>query len=173
VNTPGPIKAHPEEPHLDLSDPRLRQAGAEILARHNTDEHEHNTGVAIREFITATGLAQPSEIQMEAASGNRGRVDLSIDSHRLYIEVKTQQNRYYTPPDPPKQDLSAEMREPGAPPMSVITSLPAAHHPLVAMVPIAMSTTSTPKPKTAKAMLAPIPAKNPNRNGLRSLTSNV
>ena len=26
---------------------------------------------------------------MEAASGNKGRVDLSIDSHRLYIEVKT------------------------------------------------------------------------------------
>ncbi|MDE0604666.1 MAG: N-6 DNA methylase [bacterium] len=75
--------------HLDLSDPQLGEAGAEILARYNRDEHEHNTGVAIRDFITATGLAQPGEIQMEAASGNKGRVDLSIDSHRLYIEVKT------------------------------------------------------------------------------------
>ncbi len=75
--------------HLDLSDPQLRNAGAEILARYNRDEHEHNTGVAIRDFITATGLAQPGEIQMEAASGNKGRVDLSINSHRLYIEVKT------------------------------------------------------------------------------------
>ena len=75
--------------HLDLSDPQLGEAGAEILARYNRDEHEHNTGVAIRDFITATGLAQTSEIQMEATSGNKGRVDLSIDSHRLYIEVKT------------------------------------------------------------------------------------
>ena len=74
---------------LDLGDPQLRDAGAEILARYNWDEHEHNTGVAIRDFITATGLAQPGEIQMEATSGNKGRVDLSIDSHRLYIEVKT------------------------------------------------------------------------------------
>ena len=75
--------------HLDLSDPQLREAGAEILARYNRDEHEHNTGVAIRDFITATGLAQSGDIQMEAASGNEGRVDLSIDNHRLYIEVKT------------------------------------------------------------------------------------
>ena len=74
--------------HLDIDNPRCRQAAAELLRRHNLFEAEANITSAIRDFLLITGLVQPDQIHEEQApaTGSPHAVDLvALDS---FIEVK-------------------------------------------------------------------------------------
>ena len=74
--------------HLDIDDPRYRQAAAELLRRHNLYEAEANITSAIRDFLLISGLVQPNQIHEEhaPASGSPQAVDVvALDT---FIEVK-------------------------------------------------------------------------------------
>ena len=74
--------------HIDTADPKYREAAAEILRRHDRAEPEANITTAVRDFLVATGLAQPGEIVEEnpPAQGSRRAVDLTaLDT---FIEFK-------------------------------------------------------------------------------------
>ncbi len=74
--------------HLDLDDPRYRQAAAELLHRHNLYEAEANITSAIRDFLLTTGLAQPHQFEEEhpPAPGSAQAVDLVVLG--AFVEVK-------------------------------------------------------------------------------------
>ena len=74
--------------HLDIDDPRYRQAAAELLSRHNLYEAEANITSAIRDFLLISGLVQSNQIHEEhaPASGLPQAVDvIALDT---FIEVK-------------------------------------------------------------------------------------
>ena len=74
--------------HLDLTKAAYREAAAEILLRHDSDNAEANITSAIRNFLTQTGLAKAEEIVEEnpPSDGSRRAVDLTaLDT---FIEVK-------------------------------------------------------------------------------------
>ena len=74
--------------HLDLTNAAYREAAAEILLRHDSDNAEANITSAIRNFLTQTGLAKAEEIVEEnpPSDGSRRAVDLTaLDT---FIEVK-------------------------------------------------------------------------------------
>ena len=75
-------------PHIDPTDPKYRQAAAEILRRHDNGEPEANITSAVRGFLTVTGLVKDAEIVEEnpPAQGSRRAVDLTaLDT---FIEFK-------------------------------------------------------------------------------------
>ena len=74
--------------HLDLTDPRYREAAAEILRRHDAFELEANITTAVRDFLILTGLARSDEIGEEnpPSDGSRSAVDLTaLDT---FVEFK-------------------------------------------------------------------------------------
>ena len=74
--------------HIDYNDPRYADYAAEILRRHDNAEPEANITSAVRDFLTATRLAAPTEIVEESppAQGSRRAVDLTaLDT---FIEFK-------------------------------------------------------------------------------------
>ena len=74
--------------HIDPDDPNCKTAAAEILRRHNAGETETDIRTAVRDFLTATGLAKAEEIKQEnpPAEGSRQAVDLiALDT---FIEFK-------------------------------------------------------------------------------------
>ena len=74
--------------HIDLTNAAYREAAAEILLRHDSDNAEANITSAIRNFLTQTGLAKAEEIVEEnpPSDGSRRAVDLTaLDT---FIEVK-------------------------------------------------------------------------------------
>ena len=73
---------------LDMDDPKYPAAAAEILRRHDKDEHETNITTAVRDFLLLTGLARAEEIVEEnpPSGGSRRAVDLAaLDT---FIEFK-------------------------------------------------------------------------------------
>ena len=74
--------------HIDADDSRYAESAAEILRRHGDGEPEANITSAVRNFLTATGLARDEEVVEEAppAEGSRQFVDLTaLDT---FIEFK-------------------------------------------------------------------------------------
>ena len=74
--------------HLDPSDPRYRDAAAEILLRHDNNAVEANITSAVRDFLTLTGLVKSEQIIEEnpPSDGSRKAVDLTaLDT---FIEFK-------------------------------------------------------------------------------------
>ena len=74
--------------HIDTTDPRYKQAAAEILRRHDIGAPEANITTAVRDFLTLTGLVKGEEIDEEnpPAEGSRRAVDLTaLDT---FIEFK-------------------------------------------------------------------------------------
>ena len=65
--------------HIDLEDPRYREAAGQILSRHEALQPEANITSAVRDFLTATGLARSEEIIEEnpPSDGSRRAVDLT------------------------------------------------------------------------------------------------
>ena len=74
--------------HIDLNAPRYRDAAAQILSRYDALQPEANITSAVRDFLTATGLAHSEEIIEEnpPSDGSRKAVDLTaLDT---FIEFK-------------------------------------------------------------------------------------
>ena len=74
--------------HIDLEDPRYREAAGQILSRHEALQPEANITSAVRDFLTATGLARSEEIIEEnpPSDGSRRAVDLTaLDT---FVEFK-------------------------------------------------------------------------------------
>ena len=74
--------------HIDTTDPKHKNAAAEILRRHDSGEPEANITSAVRSFLTTTGLVKDEEIVEEnpPAEGSRRAVDLTaLDT---FIEFK-------------------------------------------------------------------------------------
>ena len=73
---------------LDMDDPKYPAAAAEILRRHDKDEHETNITTAVRDFLLLTGLARAEEIVEEnpPSGGSRRAVDLAALD--IFIEFK-------------------------------------------------------------------------------------
>ena len=74
--------------HLDVDDPRYRDAAAAILRRHDNFEAEANVTTAVRDFLILTGLAKANEIIEEnpPSDGSRKAVDLTaLDT---FVEFK-------------------------------------------------------------------------------------
>ena len=74
--------------HIDTTDPKYKNAAAEILRRHDSGEAEANITTAVRNFLTVTGLVKDEEIVEENAPalGSRRAVDLTaLDT---FIEFK-------------------------------------------------------------------------------------
>ena len=74
--------------HLDVDDPRYREAAAAILRRHDNFEAEANITTAVRDFLILTGLAKGDEITEEnpPSDGSRRAVDLTaLDT---FVEFK-------------------------------------------------------------------------------------
>ena len=74
--------------HIDIDDPKYRNAAAEILRRHDHGEVEANITSAVRYFLILTGLARSEEMAEEnpPSDGSRQAVDLTaLDT---FIEFK-------------------------------------------------------------------------------------
>ena len=74
--------------HLEVNDPRYRDAAAAILRRHDNFEAEANITTAVRDFLILTGLANADEIIEEnpPSDGSRRAVDLTaLDT---FVEFK-------------------------------------------------------------------------------------
>ena len=74
--------------HIDISDPKHRNAAEQILRRHKNSEPEANITSAVRDFLILTGLARSEEMAEEnpPSDGSRRAVDLTaLDT---FIEFK-------------------------------------------------------------------------------------
>ena len=74
--------------HLDLDDPRYRQAGGEILRRHEAGEAEANITSAVRDFLILTGLAEASAIVEENPPSDTSRRAVDLTALDTFIEFK-------------------------------------------------------------------------------------
>ncbi len=74
--------------HLDLDDPRYRQAGGEILRRHEAGEAEANITSAVRDFLILTGLAEASALVEENPPSDTSRRAVDLTALDTFIEFK-------------------------------------------------------------------------------------
>ena len=51
--------------HIDIDDPKYRDAAAQVLLRHDNFQPEANITSTVRDFLTLTGLAHSEEIVEE------------------------------------------------------------------------------------------------------------
>ena len=74
--------------HIDVNDPRYRNAAAEMLWRHDNFEPEANVTRAVRDFLILMGLVRDEEMVDEnpRSGGSRSAVDLiAVDT---FMEFK-------------------------------------------------------------------------------------
>ena len=74
--------------HIDVNDPRYRDAAAQVLSRHDAFQPEANITSAVRDFLVLTELARSEEILEEnpPSDGSRSAVDLTaLDT---FVEFK-------------------------------------------------------------------------------------
>ena len=66
------------------------EAARNLLSRYAEGEKEANTTSAVRDFLLATSLALPDEIQEEEnpSESSRDQADLAVPHKNIYIEVK-------------------------------------------------------------------------------------
>ncbi len=76
------------ESHLDLNDPRYRDAALAILRRHDNNEVEANIASAVRDFFILTGLANADEIVEENPPTNESRRAVDLTALDTFVEFK-------------------------------------------------------------------------------------
>ena len=74
--------------HIDIQDPRYRNAAAAILRRHDNFEAETNITTAVRDFFILTGLANPHEIVEENPPTDASRRAVDLTALDTFIEFK-------------------------------------------------------------------------------------
>ena len=76
------------ESHLDIDDPRYRDAALAILRRHGNNEVEANIASAVRDFFILTGLANADEIVEENPPTNESRRAVDLTALDTFVEFK-------------------------------------------------------------------------------------
>ena len=74
--------------HIDIGDPRYRDAAAQILSRHDTFQAEANITSAVRDFLILTGLARSEEIVEEIPPSDASRRAVDLTALDTFIEFK-------------------------------------------------------------------------------------
>ena len=74
--------------HLNIDDPKYREAAARILQRHDRAEAEANITSAVRDFLILTKLVQADEIVEENAPALGSRKAVDLTALETFIEFK-------------------------------------------------------------------------------------
>ena len=74
--------------HIDIGDPKYRNAVAEILRRHDRGEPEANITSAVRDFLILTGLARSEEMLEENPPSDASRRAVDLTALDTFIEFK-------------------------------------------------------------------------------------
>ena len=74
--------------HIDLDDPRYRDATAQILFRHDALQPEANITSAVRDFLVLTGLARNEEIIEENPPSDSSRRAVDLTTLDTFVEFK-------------------------------------------------------------------------------------
>ena len=74
--------------HINIADPRYRDAAAQILLRHDNFQPEANITSAVRDFLILTGLARSEEIVEENPPSDASRRAVDLTALDTFIEFK-------------------------------------------------------------------------------------
>ena len=74
--------------HINLDDPRFRDAAAQILSRHDALQPEANITSAVRHFLVLTGLARIEEIIEENPPSDSPRRAVDLTALDTFVEFK-------------------------------------------------------------------------------------
>ncbi len=74
--------------HIDIDDPKYRDAAAQILLRHDNFQPEANITSAVRDFLILTGLARSEEIVEENPPSDDSRRAVDLTALDTFIEFK-------------------------------------------------------------------------------------
>ena len=74
--------------HIDIDDPKYRNAAAEILRRYNNGEPEANITSAVRDFLIVTGLVRSEEMVEENPPADASRRAVDLTALDTFIEFK-------------------------------------------------------------------------------------
>ena len=74
--------------HIDVADPKYRNAAAQILLRHDSLQPEANITSAVRDFLILTGLARSEEIDEENPPSDASRRAVDLTALDTFIEFK-------------------------------------------------------------------------------------
>ena len=74
--------------HIDIGDPKYRNAAEQILRRHDNFEPEANITSAVRDFLILTGLARSEEMVEENPPSEASRRAVDLTALDTFIEFK-------------------------------------------------------------------------------------
>ena len=74
--------------HIDIDDPKYRDAAAQVLLRHDSFQPEANITSAVRDFLILTGLARSEEIVEENPPSDASRRAVDLTALDTFIEFK-------------------------------------------------------------------------------------
>ncbi len=74
--------------HIDITDPKYRDAAAQVLLRHDSFQPEANITSAVRDFLILTGLARREEIVEEDPPSDASRRAVDLTALDTFIEFK-------------------------------------------------------------------------------------
>ena len=74
--------------HIDIADPKYREAAAQALLRHDSFQPEANITSAVRDFLILTGLARSEEIVEENPPSDASRRAVDLTALDTFIEFK-------------------------------------------------------------------------------------
>ena len=74
--------------HIDIDDPKYRDAASQILLRHDNFQPEANITSAVRDFLILTGLARSEEIVEENPPSDASRRAVDLTALDTFIEFK-------------------------------------------------------------------------------------
>ena len=74
--------------HINLDDPRYKDAAGQILSRHDALQPEANITSAVRQFLVLTGLARNEEIIEENPPTDASRRAVDLTALDTFIEFK-------------------------------------------------------------------------------------
>ena len=74
--------------HIDIAEPKYRDAAAQILQRHENFQPEANITSAVRDFLILTGLAKREEIVEENPPSDTSRRAVDLTALDTFIEFK-------------------------------------------------------------------------------------
>ena len=74
--------------HIDIDDPKYRDAAAQVLLRHDSFQAEANITSAVRDFLTLTGLVRSEQIVEENPPSDASRRAVDLTALDTFIEFK-------------------------------------------------------------------------------------
>ena len=74
--------------HIDIADPKYRDAVSQVLLRHDNFQPEANITSAVRDFLILTGLARSEEIVEENPPSDASRRAVDLTALDTFIEFK-------------------------------------------------------------------------------------